>query len=428
MAAALGIRREDSLDSDDFPHDSSCDSHPHEDSGDSSSEEGTDEKLDDIVPVSELMKAKCDIVNSDMIGDKDLSVVKGVSKVKYKKSKENLTTDKVNEIEEVKNSVSEWIESVNNIDTSPVAESISKIADSIELPVAAGTGTGLSHVRKIQSDHHQKSNPSPKLPQYESHLEGPISLSGQYPVNSPLQPSQQHYMTNTPTGFSTDILVQQKHLEEKLAQYHADALQSVEKNPSFVQQPENHVTKVHDTSNNPSQLHLPSISNVPIPLNPAIPSLSWSAGQENPSGRVLPGPSVIPPNIGPQTNSDYPANMSPVSALSILNTDSASLVGTSDNITTGPFPGVSENLVESKTPTPLQVSSDSHFHVGSSNNYDKQQTMMPVQPPPGFQVPFNTYQMFPPDIGTTATPEGLKKDSVYPSSKFIEKLVSVSLL
>ena len=515
LAAALGIRREDSLDSDEFPHDSSCDSHPREDSGDSSSEEGTDEK-DDIVQVSEMMKANCDTANSDIVKNKDVGVIKGMVKVKHKKSKDNLTTDKVNEIEEVKNSVFEWIESVNKVDGTPVGEDIVKMKENVEMvgedlvkmtdniatSVAAGSevpaATDISRLSTNLHEHvsehqHQKNHPSPKLQQYESQLQGPISLSGQYPVsqvqdpsqqnymtNTPSgysnsqgpdpsqqnymtntlsgypksqvpDPSQQNYMTNTPSGYSSSMLVQQQHLHEKLAQYHASSLQNVETNPSHVHQSENCISTVHDTSNKPSQIHIQNMGNIPITSNPVTtgPSPSWSVSQENPSdrgavtptpgiplgpspswasnenpsGRTLPGPHVLSSNIGPQTT-EYTANISPVSALSILNTNSSSVVGSANSLVTNPYPIVTENPAEAKTPlTALPVTNSNQFNVGPSSNYDNQQTVLPVQAPPGFQAPFNTYQMFPANLGSPAKHEALKKDSMY-SSQFTEKMVS----
>ena len=517
LAAALGIRREDSLDSDEFPHDSSCDSHLREDSGDSSSEEGTDEK-DDIVQVNEMMKANCDIANSDtcLINNKDVGVIKGAVKVKHKKSKDNLTTDKVNEIEEVKNSVSEWIESVNKIDGTPVGEDIVKMKDNVEMvgedlvkmtdniatSVAAGTevpaATDVSRLSTNLHEHvsehqHQKNHPSPKLQQYESHLQGPMSLSGQYPVsqmgdpsqqnymaNTPSRysksqtpdpsqqnnmtntpsgysnsqapdPIQQNYMTNTPSGYPSGMLVQQQHLHEKLAQYHANTLQNVEKNPSHVHQSEHCISTVHDNSNKPSQIHIQNMGNIPITSNPVTtgPSPSWSISQENPSDRVavtptpgiplgpspswasnetpssrtLPEPHILSPNIGHQTT-EYTANISPVSALSILNTNNLSVVGSANSLVTNPYPIVTENPVEAKTPlTTLPVTNNNQFNVGPSSNYDNQQTVLPVQAPPGFPAPFNTYQMFPADLGSPAKHEALKKDSMY-SSHFTEKMVS----
>ena len=497
LAAALGIRREDSLDSDEFPHDSSCDSHPREDSGDSSSEEGTDEK-DDIVQVNEMMKANCDITNSDtcLINNKDVGVIKGAVKVKHKKSKDNLTTDKVNEIEEVKNSVSEWIESVNKIDGTPVGEDIVKMKDNVEMvgedlvkmtdniatSVAAGTevpaATDVSRLSTNLHEHvsehqHQKNHPSPKLQQYESQLQGPISLSGQYPVsqvqdpsqqnymtNTPsgypnsqaLDPSQQNYMTNTPSGYPSGMLVQQQHLHEKLAQYHASTLQNVETNPSHVHQSEHCISTINNTSNKPSQIHIQNMGNIPNTSNPVIPSApspSWLVTQENtsdrvvvtptpgipsgpsplwaasetPSSRTLPGPHVLSPNIGPQTT-EYTANISPVSALSILNTNSSSVVGSANSLVTNSYPIVTENPAEAKTPlTALPVTNSNQFNVGPSSNYDNQQSVLPVQAPPGFQAPFNTYQMFPADLGSPAKHEALKKDSMY-SSHFTEKMVS----
>ena len=118
LAAAFGIRREDSLDSDEFPHESSCcDSHHHDNSGDSSSEEGLDENQRDLVQkTTETLKLKSDN-QSKMDKQEELDQKKAGSK----KSKElRLTTDKVNEIEVLKNSVSEWIDSVQ--DTHPVPE------------------------------------------------------------------------------------------------------------------------------------------------------------------------------------------------------------------------------------------------------------------------------------------------------------------
>ena len=492
LAAALGIRREDSLDSDEFPHDSSCDSHPREDSGDSSSEEGTEEK-DDIVQVSEMMKANCDITNSGIVNNKDVGVIKGAVKVKHKKSKDNLTTDKVNEIEEVKNSVSEWIESVNKIDGTPVGEDIVKMKENLEMngedlvkmtdniatSVAAGTevpaATDVSRLSTNLHEHvsehqHQKNHPSPKLQQYESQLKGPISLSGQYPVSQmpdpPQQnymtntlsaysnsqapdPSKQNYMTNTPSGYPSGMLVQQQHLHEKLAQYHASTLQNVETNPSHVHQSEHCISAVHDTSNKPSQIHIQNMGNNPITSNPVVSSApSWSISQENPSdrgavtptpgipsgpsplwaasetpsGRTLPGPHVLSPNIGPQTT-EYTANISPVSALSILNTNNSSVVGSANGLVTNPYPVVTENPVEAKDQrTTLPVTNSNQFNVGPSSNYDSQQTVLPVQTPPGFPAPFNTYQMFPTDLGSPAKHEALKKDSMY-SSHFTEKMV-----
>ena len=495
LAAALGIRREDSLDSDEFPHDSSCDSHPREDSGDSSSEEGTDEK-DDIVQVSEMMKANCDITNSDIVNNKDVGVIKGAVKVKHKKSKDNLTTDKVNEIEEVKNSVSEWIESVNKIDGTPVGEDIVKMKENVEMvgedlvkmtdniatSVAAGTGvpaaTDVSRLSTNLHEHvsehqHQKNHPSSKLQQYESQLQGPISLSGQYPVsqmpdpsqqnymtNTPLgysksqepDPSQQNYMTNTPSGYPSSMLVQQQHLHKKLAQYHASTLQNVENNPSHVHQSEHCISTIHDTSNKPSQIHIQNMGNNPIPSNPVVssaPPPAWSVSQENPSdrgavtptpsipsgpspswasnetpsSRTLPGPHILSPNIGPQTT-EYQANISPVSALSILNTNNSSVVGSANSFVTNPYPIVTENPVQTKTPlTTLPVTNSNQFNIDPNTDYDNQQTVLPVQAPPGFQAPFNAYQMFPADLGLPAKQEALKKDSMY-TSPFAEKMVS----
>lgn len=119
LAAAFGIRREDSLDSDEFPHDSSCcDSHHHDNSGDSSSDDCLEENHSDPVQqTTDTLKTKSD--NQSKVDKKEDEIDK--KKAVSKKSKElRLTTDKVSEIEVMKNSVSEWIDSVH--DTHPVPE------------------------------------------------------------------------------------------------------------------------------------------------------------------------------------------------------------------------------------------------------------------------------------------------------------------
>lgn len=116
LAAAFGIRREDSLDSDEFPHESSCcDSHHHDNSGDSSSDEGLDENQTGQ-QTTETLRTKPE--NQSKVDKKEeLDRRKSGSK----KSKElRLTTEKVNEIKVMKNSVSEWIDSVQV--THPVPE------------------------------------------------------------------------------------------------------------------------------------------------------------------------------------------------------------------------------------------------------------------------------------------------------------------
>lgn len=118
LAAAFGIRREDSLDSDEFPHESSCcDSHHHDNSGDSSSEEGLEEnQSDQAQPGTDTLKSKVENQSKS-----DENKERDKKHLGSKKSKElRLTTDKVSEIEVMKNSVSEWIDSVQ--DTHPVPE------------------------------------------------------------------------------------------------------------------------------------------------------------------------------------------------------------------------------------------------------------------------------------------------------------------
>ncbi|XP_052258661.1 ankyrin repeat and SAM domain-containing protein 3-like [Dreissena polymorpha] len=109
LAAAFGIIREDSMDSDEFPRDSSCgDSHHHGNSTESSSDSGSEENLGQRAGNLEVDKCQ-----KGQSGDKRRDI--------SKKSKElRLTTEKVSEIKVMKNSVSEWIDSVQ--DTHPVPE------------------------------------------------------------------------------------------------------------------------------------------------------------------------------------------------------------------------------------------------------------------------------------------------------------------
>lgn len=125
MAAAFGIRREDSLDSDEFPHESSCgDSHHHGNSGESSSDEGLEENQE-VSQISQTLK-QADV--SENIEPKESETKPNIDKkgemekrkLQSQKSKElRLTTEKVNEIEVMKNSVSEWIDSVQNSQPDP---------------------------------------------------------------------------------------------------------------------------------------------------------------------------------------------------------------------------------------------------------------------------------------------------------------------
>ncbi|XP_045208029.2 LOW QUALITY PROTEIN: ankyrin repeat and SAM domain-containing protein 3-like [Mercenaria mercenaria] len=127
LAAAFGIRREDSLDSDEFPHESSCgDSHHHGNSGESSSDEGLEENHE-TSQISQTLK-KLDVGenkekesgDSDTKPNVDKKGEMEKKKLQSKKSKElRLTTEKVNEIEVMKNSVSEWIDNVHNSHSVP---------------------------------------------------------------------------------------------------------------------------------------------------------------------------------------------------------------------------------------------------------------------------------------------------------------------
>lgn len=111
LAAVFGIiRREDSLDSDEFPHESSCgESHHHDNSCDSSSEDGIDENVESHNKLQETLAKKSNL------SDKNASRT-----TKSKDSKDILTTEKVKEIEVMKNSVLEWIDGVK--DPHPVPE------------------------------------------------------------------------------------------------------------------------------------------------------------------------------------------------------------------------------------------------------------------------------------------------------------------
>lgn len=411
LAAALGIRREDSLDSDEFPHDSSCDSRPHGDSGDSSSEEGGDEKSDETEQIHDIMKAKCDIGEQGNNGNRDGTIVKGASKVKFKKNKENLTKDKVNEIEEVKNSVSDWIESVNSIDAGSVTETLAKMTDNISMSEAVNN----------PSDQH-KSNSSPKLQQFNQNVDNPVLLRSPFPSNTQSE-SVQQYMAETSAGFSNEMLVQQKHLDGQSHMYHN--LQGIEQSSRIVQH-EIPVSQTHDNTSNSSQQHDHNLGNVHVASNPVVPSPSWPAAQQN-QDRTIPTTPILSPSVGPgpMTAPAYQSNVSPVSALNILNTDTSSLVVASTNLVTNSFQGQADPQTPTPQTGPFQVSPSSNYdnkHVSPSSNYDNQQPVRPFLPPPGFQVPFNTYQMFPPDLGTAPIPDGVKKDPVYPPSNFMEKV------
>ncbi|KAL4229131.1 Ankyrin repeat and SAM domain-containing protein 3 [Mactra antiquata] len=124
LAAAFGIRREDSLDSDEFPQESSCgDSHHHGNSGESSSEEGIDEQPAKQVQKTEntTLDRKHSHPNEKSVENLDKKGDLEKKKSTSMKSKElRLTTEKVSEIEVMKNSVSEWIDSVQ--DPHPIPE------------------------------------------------------------------------------------------------------------------------------------------------------------------------------------------------------------------------------------------------------------------------------------------------------------------
>ncbi|XP_052805036.1 ankyrin repeat and SAM domain-containing protein 3-like [Mya arenaria] len=126
FAAAFNIHREDSMDSDEFPHDSSCgNSHHHDNSAESSSDSGSEENptanqnaaLEKISPTVNENK----IVDRSSEKSDKIDNASEKKQLQSKKSKElRLTTDKVSEIIELKNSVSEWIDSVK--DTHPVID------------------------------------------------------------------------------------------------------------------------------------------------------------------------------------------------------------------------------------------------------------------------------------------------------------------
>ena len=442
LAAALGIRREDSLDSDEFPHDSSCDSRPHGDSGDSSSDDGGDEKSDDVEHINDLIAAKCDIdgnIDKDRL-DRSDNFRKGENKVKLKRGKENLTTEKVSEIEEVKNSVSEWIESISKTNADAITTDNVKTQENINVPLSEETDTGHLHGVNNQMEC-QNRNPYSQPTQYESNLDHHSVVQGDLPGNT--QPVTQ-YMTNIPPS-------EPHNFPENLSAGISDRsymAPNIPPNPT----PIHHDIKkpavdlIHHDSERPavqdyglvSQKHNQNVATTQDAANPALQALNWQSSQQDQGHEQVPGRDQIQGHdqgqghsqrsfpvqsvTTPAPVSDFPTNIPPpVSALNILNTDS-SLVS-SNNVVSTTLQGPAENLQDSKPPAihPIMPAGNI-FPVSSAGNYDNQQRLMPVPPPPGFQVPFNSYQMFP--AGTATLQEGLRKENVYPSSKFMEKLVS----
>ena len=417
MAAALGIRREDSLDSDEFPHDSSCDSRPHGDSGDSSSDDGGDEKsddVDDVEHINDLVAAKCDI-GEDASKDREKGsdkFKKGENKVKLKRGKENLTTDKVSEIEEVKNSVSEWIESISKTNTDAVTTDNVKTQENIGVAFSEGLDAGLCVNSEFEL---QNRNLYSQPIQFESNVGHHSLVQGNLPGNA--QQATQ-YMTNVPpidphnftenltAGISERSLTTQNIIPNPIPIHH-DSEKPVVINEHVIA----------------SQKHNQNVTSAQDTANPAIQTINWPSSQQGHDPvqghcqvrdqghqRSFPVQSATTP----APVSEFPASIPPpVSALNILNTDS-SLVSshhTAPTATTVPT-----------TVAPHLVPAGNIYPVSAPGNYDNQQRLMQVPPPPGFQAPFNSYQMFPP--GTATLQEGLRKENVYPSSKFMEKLVS----
>ena len=126
FAAAFNIHREDSMDSDEFPHSSSGNSHHHDNSNESSSdselEENNPSTNQNAVLEKDSSAVKRDKIECKSEDNSDKSPESEANKQQQsKKSKElRLTTDKVSEIQEQKNSVSEWVDSVN--DTHPILD------------------------------------------------------------------------------------------------------------------------------------------------------------------------------------------------------------------------------------------------------------------------------------------------------------------
>ena len=414
LAAALGIRREDSLDSDDFPHDSSCDSRPHGDSGDSSSDDGGDEKSDDVEHLNDSLAAKCDI-EGNMNKDNRDKLGKGENKVKLKRGKENLTTEKVSEIEEVKNSVSEWIESISKTQADAITTHNVKPQDNIGAVISEETDTELP-LGGISPLKHQNMTPYPQLTQYESNLDHPSSVQGHIPSNTQ---TVTQYMTNIPPLDPHDVT-------QKLSGGISDRgyTTDFQPNPNPIH-PDSQNPAVHDYGTLSSQKHSQNVGSTQDIGNPALPVSNWPSSQQG-QGHDLQSQAhsqkafLTQSVTTPAPASDFTTNIPPVSALNILNTDSS--LASPNRTVPNTLQGPAENLVDSKSPSPHHMAAGSQFLGNSPGNYDNQQRVMPVHPPPGFQVPFNTYQMFP--SGTATLQEGLRKENVYPSSKFMEKLVS----
>lgn len=159
LAAAFGIRREDSLGSDEFPHDSSCgDSHHHGNSGESSSDEGLEE-IHETSHISVTLK-KNDTGDNYKKEPEDIEKNPNIDKkgeidkkkTQSKKSKElRLTTAKVNEIEVLKNSVSDWIDSVHN--SHPMEQRLAEDNEK-EAAIKPEYLPKHKHAKSPQNEHH----------------------------------------------------------------------------------------------------------------------------------------------------------------------------------------------------------------------------------------------------------------------------------